>query len=235
VNAILRRSIPVLELRFCVTILALAVVAGGCHQQPENPADDPGLVLEYLPGFVPGTRNVFAPVPIAIEAVVPRQTMRLGAVFDADGKLQRKLGAQEIGRLLAQSLAQGLGDAGLTPVIAIAQAGTKPPGSVQFLLVLSLAKLEVFKFFSAGATVHGQYFTMHSRAAFSVQLFGRDGQKLVSTDVKGAEDEPPPPVAGEVFLPLEMDPAASLSVAMSRAIGAIILDPAIRGALPPRS
>jgi hypothetical protein len=232
VNAILRRSIPVPELRFCVAILALAVLVGGCHPQPE---EDPGLNLDYLPGFVPGTRNVFPPVPIAIEPVVPRQNMRLGAVFDAEGKLQRKLEVRGLRNLLAQSLAQGLADAGLKPASAIAQAGTKPPGSAQFLLVASLAKLEVFKFFRAETTVHGQYFTMHSRAVFSVQLFGRDGQKLVSTDVTGAEDEPPPTVGGEAFLPLETDPAASLSVAISRAIGAIILDPGIRRALPPRS
>jgi hypothetical protein len=49
------------------------------------------------------------------------------------------------------------------------------------------------------------------------------------------EDEPPKPAGGEVFFPLETDPAESLSVALSRAIGALLVDPRFRAVFPARA
>jgi hypothetical protein len=65
-------------------------------------------------------------------------------------------------------------------------------------------------------------------------LRNRDGAVLYSNEISGAESEPPNTVGGEVFLPLETEPAESLSVALSRAVGLLILDPKFRAALPMR-
>jgi len=58
---------------------------------------------------------------------------------------------------------------------------------------------------------------------------------VYDSEVTGAEDEPPKPVGGEVFFPLETDPAESLSVALSRAIGNLLADPEFRQAFPASS
>jgi hypothetical protein len=63
----------------------------------------------------------------------------------------------------------------------------------------------------------------------------RDGAVLYQNEVTGVEDEPPKPVGGEVFFPLETEPAESLSVALSRAIGALLIDPKFRQTLPMRT
>ena len=53
--------------------------------------------------------------------------------------------------------------------------------------------------------------------------------------VRRASIGPTNPVGAEVFLPLETEPVESLSVAMSRAVGNLILDPKFRGTLPMRA
>lgn len=191
-----------------------------------------------MPGFVPGVQNVFAPVKVAIAPPGGRalqSQLEVGAVFESDGEIRLRLYTRDFGNLLARSLARGLEDAGLRPVaLGAVPPGRTPPEGAQLLLVAQLEDLRVNQRFGAETTVHGRYFTMHSRIALRIEMFDRAGRMLFSGEVSGAEDEPPAPVGGEVFLPLETDPAESLSVALSRAIGAIILEPGIRRALPAR-
>ena len=80
--------------------------------------------------------------------------------------------------------------------------------------------------------MHGQYFTMHALVRVKYELKNRDGAVLYSDDLSGIENEPPNPVGGEVFLPLETEPAESLSVALSRAVGLLMLQTGFRDALP---
>jgi hypothetical protein len=60
----------------------------------------------------------------------------------------------------------------------------------------------------------------------------RSGKILYAGEVMGVEQEPPAPVGNEVFLPLETEPVESLSVALSRAFGNLMIDPKFRAALP---
>ncbi len=206
-----------------------ALTLAGCRHRA------PVLDLHYLPGFVPGTRNVFAPVIVAIAppgGLAVRDRLELGAVIGPDASVERKLYAGDLQKLIADGIARALADAGLRPVLIDAMPpNKKPPGDAEFLLVTALEDLRTEKRFGAETTVHGRYFTMHSRAAIGVKLLDAGGRELFSGTVTGVEDEPPAPVGGEVFLPLETDPAESLSVALSRAIGAIILEPGIRRAI----
>ncbi len=71
------------------------------------------------------------------------------------------------------------------------------------------------------------------RAKF--ELRNRDGQVIYSGEISGIENEPPNPVGAEVFLPLETEPVESLSVALSRAVGQLMLQPDFRAALPMRA
>ena len=73
---------------------------------------------------------------------------------------------------------------------------------------------------------------MHAVVRVKYQLKNRDGAVLYSDEISGIENEPPNPVGAEVFLPLETEPAESLSVALSRAVGLLMLDPKFRSALP---
>ena len=216
-------------------IVAAAILScAGCRQGPE-----PGLELHYLPGFVPGTRDLFAPAGLAIappQGRLAQGRVKLGSIFNAERKVDRRLYAEDAGKTLAESLARGFTDAGVKPaVLSATPPDHKPPPPAQFLLVTSLDRFQVDKLFHAEVTVHGPYFTMHSLVRIGVELFDRDGHTLFSGVVSGAEDEPPPPVGGEVFLPLETEPSESLSVALSRAVGTIILEPGIRRVLPQRS
>ncbi len=216
-----------------VAILAWAGCLPGCQRSPE-----PALTLHYLPGFVAGTRDLFAPAALAIappQGPFAQGRVRLGSIFGADHKVERKLYAEDGGKSLAESLARGFADAGLKPsVLGAVPPDHKPPAPAQFLLVTSLDRFQVDKLFHGETTVHGEYFTMHSLVRIGVELFDRDGHELFSGSVTGAEDEPPTPSGAEAFLPLETEPAESLSVALSRAVGAIILEPGIRRALPAR-
>jgi hypothetical protein len=103
------------------------------------------------------------------------------------------------------------------------------------MLTSELEQLEVNKRFGANMTIHGQYFTMRSVVRVKYELRNRDGGVIYSGEITGTEDEPPNPVGAEVFLPLETEPAESLSVAMSRAVGQLIVDPKFRDALPMRA
>ena len=116
--------------------------------------------------------------------------------------------------IFTNGLIKGLADAGLVPVVLDSNPDDgKPPEGSDFILTSELEQLEVNKRFSAEQTIHGQYFTMRAVVRVKYQLKNREGAMLYSDEVTGIESEPPNPVGAEVFLPLETDPAESLSVA----------------------
>ncbi|MFZ0887408.1 MAG: hypothetical protein WA005_03070, partial [Candidatus Binataceae bacterium] len=154
-------------------------------------------------------------------------------IYGPDGSIQRRLYVEDFSTALREALARGLGDAGLEVIASRTAAADRPaPSGPDFALAATVEGVNVDKHFGAETTVHGRYFTMHSRVRLGITLFDRAAHPLFSGEVVGIEDEPPAPVGGEVFLPLETDPAESLSVALSRAVGALILEPGIRRALP---
>jgi hypothetical protein len=158
-----------------------------------------------------------------------------GAIYAADGTVQTPLVVADAARLFNDALIKGLTDAGLVPVALDSKPGDgKPPEGSDFILSSELEQLEVNKRFGANQTIHGQYFTMRSVVRVKYELRNRDGAVIYSGDVSGTENEPPNPVGAEVFLPLETDPAESFSVALSRAVGQLMLEPAFRDALPTR-
>ncbi len=194
--------------------------------------------LHYLPGFVPGSENVFRPVRVAVPPPAGDFTdgdANVGAIYTADGGVQTPLVAADLPHLFNLALIKGLADAGLTPVpLDSNPANGKPPEGTDYILTSELEEVSVNKHFGAQQTIHGQYFTMHAVARVKYQLKSRDGAVLYSNEILGIENEPPNPVGAEVFLPLETEPAESLSVALSRAVGLLMIDPQFRSALPLR-
>lgn len=215
-------------------MLALAALAvlGSCRGRD-------ALAVHYLAQFVPGSRALFAPAAVALAppkgAALTRQEIRVGAIYGATGAVDRPLYVRGFGPLLRDALAAGLADAGLRPMaLGRAPADHRPPAGAEFLLTCALRELVVDKRFGTEDTVHGRYFTMHAVARLEFAIFDRGGTRLYSSVIAGSEDEPPAPVGGEVFLPLETDPGESLSVALSRAVGLFLVDPGTRRVLPPR-
>jgi hypothetical protein len=195
--------------------------------------------LHYLADFVPGSQNVFRPVKIAVPpttgSVVPGD-YEVGAIYDAGGSVQTPLVVADAARVFNNALLKGLADAGLVPVALDSNPDDgKPPEGSDFILTSELEQLEVNKRFEAKQTIHGQYFTMRAVVRVKFVLKGRDGAVHYSDEIVGIENEPPNPVGAEVFLPLETEPAESLSVALSRAVGLLMLQPKFRGALPLRA
>ena len=159
-----------------------------------------------------------------------------GAIYTANGTVQTPLVVADAARLFNDALVKGLTDAGLVPVALDSNPGDgKPPEGSDFILSSDLEQLEVNKRFGANQTIHGQYFTMRSVVRVKYELRNRDGAAIYSGEITGTENEPPNPVGAEVFLPLETDPAESLSVALSRAVGQLMLQPAFRDPLPTRT
>lgn len=113
--------------------------------------------------------------------------------------------------------------------------GGRPPEGTDFILTSELDQLEVNKRFGSNQTIHGQYFTMNAVVRVKYRLQSRAGAIAYSGEISGIENEPPNPVGAEVFLPLETEPAESLSVALSRAVGLLMVQPGFRAALPMRS
>jgi hypothetical protein len=111
----------------------------------------------------------------------------------------------------------------------------KPPEGSDFIVTSEIEQLELNKRFGPNWTVHGQYFTMKAIVRVRYELKNRDGKAIFSAEIDGTENEPPNPVGAEVFFPLETEPAESMSVAMSRAVGLLIVDPKFRDPLPIRS
>ena len=161
---------------------------------------------------------------------------QVGSIYSADGDTQTPLWISDAARTFNGALTRALKDAGLQPVpIDANPEDGKPPEGSDFILTSTLEQVEVNKHFGPNWTVHGQYFTMSSIVRVRYVLKNRDGAVLFSREIDGKEDEPPNPVGAEVFLPLETEPVESLSVAMSRAVGLMLVDPKFRDPLPIRS
>src|SRR5208283_2163414 len=190
-------------------------------------------------GFVPGTRAIFLAAKIAIAPVsgdFASGVHDVGGSYDSSGRLQKMLQVSDAGLMVNYALMTSLVDAGLKPIAlesAIAPNDLRPGVDVMLNCELQLISFE--QNFGAQQTIHGQYFTMASRVKLKYTLRRRDGSVIFEKEVTGGEDEPPKPVGGEVFLPLETDPAESISVALSRAIGGLLIDPQFRSAFPPRT
>jgi hypothetical protein len=197
------------------------------------------LKLHYLPGFVPKTRAIFLKANVAVAPVsgdLASGTHEVGGVYDASGHLQKMVQVSDVGPLVNDALMTSLTDAGLQPIALEATIDpTELKPGVDVMLICEVEQISFEQNFAAQQTIHGQYFTMASRIKLKYRLLRRDGSVLYDNEVTGVEDEPPKPVAGEVFFPLETDPAESLSVALSRAIGTLLVDPKFRAAFPPRT
>ena len=203
--------------------MVAALVLAGCKPHAH-------LNVHYLPDFVPGSQNIFFPAKIAVnptDGSVGAGEYEAGAIYSADGSAQTPLVVADAARAFNNGLIKGLTDSGLVPV-AIGEGS-------DFLLSSELEQFEVNKRFGANQTIHGQYFTMNAVVRAKFELKNRDGAVIYSGEISGQENEPPNPVGAEVFLPLETEPVESLSVAMSRAVGNLILDPKFRSALPIRA
>jgi hypothetical protein len=196
------------------------------------------IELHYLPGFVPGSQNVFRPVRVAVPPPAGgfgSGDSEVGAIYTAGGNVQAPLLVANLPHVYNLALINGLAGADLTPVpLDSNPADGKPPEGTDYILTSELEEVKVNKRFGAQQTIHGQYFTMHAIVRVKYQLKGRDGAVLYSDEISGIENEPPNPVGAEVFLPLETEPAESLSVALSRAVGLLMIDPQFRSALPLR-
>ncbi len=212
--------------------LALVTLLTGCNPRTR-------LEVHYLPGIVAGSQNVFRPVRVAVAPTAGNfggADTEAGMIYTADGTAQAQLMVTDAARSFNDALIKGLGDAGLVPVPTDSNAGDgEPPEGTDFILTSELDQLEVNKHFGSNQTVHGQYFTMNAVVRVKYRLQSRAGAMLYSGEISGIENEPPNPVGAEVFLPLETEPGESLSVAMSRAVGLLIVQPGFRVALPRRS
>jgi hypothetical protein len=212
--------------------MALGIALSGCR--PGTRID-----LHYLPDFVAGSQNVFRPVRIAVPPTtgsVDSGNSQVGSIYASDGTMQTPLVVADAVGTFNNALLKGLGDAGLVPVALDSNpADGKPPEGSDFILTSALEQVEVNKRFEAKQTIHGQYFTMRAVVRVKFELRNRDGEVLYSGEISGLENEPPNPVGAEVFLPLETEPAESLSVALSRAVGLLMIQPKFRDALPVRA
>jgi hypothetical protein len=211
--------------------VALVLALTGC--QPRTHFD-----LHYLPNFVPGAQNIFRPAKITVPPTTGdfNGDYEVGSIYAPDGTVQTSLVVADPARAFNNALIKGLADAGLVPVALDANpADGKPPQGADFILASELEQFEVHKRFDATQTIHGQYFTMHSVVRVKYNLRNRDGAVIYSGEISGIENEPPIPVGAEVFLPLETEPAESMSVALSRAVGLLMLEPKFRDELPMRS
>jgi hypothetical protein len=196
--------------------------------------------VHYLPGFVAGSQNVFAPVKIKVPPTTGGFSSGgcdVGSIYDVSGAAQTRLSVADPKRLFSETLMKGLKGAGLEPLALDSppSKGGELPEGYDFILVSKLQQFEVEKRFGAEETVHGQYFSMTATVRAKFELRSRAGDVLYSGEITGLENEPPTPVGGEVFLPLETEPAESLSVALSRAVGSLMIEPKFRGALPSKT
>jgi hypothetical protein len=209
-------------------MVAIAMWLGGCGS-PQR------LKVRYLPGFVPGSEHIFHPARIAVFPAMGEMApgrVKVGAIYAADGTLQHDLYANDLGATVTAAVMRSLADAGLKPTLLASASPKDLPAGVDFLLVTTIQEVSVFKRFGAEKTVHGQYFTMQSRVKLGFELSSRAAPVRFKGATTGTEDEPPPPVHKEIFLPLETDPGESLSVALSRAVGALMLQSGFRQSLP---
>jgi hypothetical protein len=213
-------------------VAAAALALTGCKPRAT-------LALHYLPGFVPDSQNIFGPAKVAVPPTtgdIGVGDYQAGSIYAPNGDIQTPLLIRDAGRIFNDALIRGLKDAGLMPVtLDSSPEDGKPPQGSDFILTSDLEQLEVNKRLGPNWTIHGQYFTMSSVVRVKYEFSNRDGAVLFSGEINGTETEPPNPVGAEIFLPLETEPAESLSVAMSRAVGLLIVDPKFRDPLPLRA
>ncbi|HUA33267.1 MAG TPA: hypothetical protein VMA09_06660 [Candidatus Binataceae bacterium] len=196
-----------------------------CDRTPQIPS------LHYLPGFVPGSENIFEPKTIAViptHGLDASDKIVAGGVYDQNGNLIESVVVGGIEKSITAGLERSLADAGLHPVAA-------NDHDADFVLSSHLMSAAITKQFGAEQTVHGQYFTMDAAVTIAFELRDRAGKAVFSKTITGSEHEPPKPVGHEVFFPLETDPVEALSVAMSRTIGGLVVDPALGALMPARS
>ena len=212
-------------------MLAVLCAASGC-ERPQV------LKLHYLNGFVPGSHEIFYSAKVAVPPPaneLAKGIHDVGAIYAASGERERQLAVANAGALVQDAIANALGDAGLRPIrLASEPAPNALEPGIDLMLVSAIEQVSVVKRFGAEKTVHGQVFTMDARFRIKFTLLRRNGEKLYQGEILGTEQEPPNPVGGEIFLPLETDPAEALSVALSRAVGNLLLQPSLREALPLR-
>jgi hypothetical protein len=192
-----------------------------------------GRALHFLPGFVPGSQHVFKSLVIAVKPTASREpdVIEAGAVYDADGKQTEQIVVRDLVDTVNDAIVRALRDAGLKPVTI--ESSAAPPAGADFVLDSTIDLVRVEKRFSAELTIHGQYFEMDASVKVRYELRDRTGKVVYVKEIDGREHEPPKPVGHEVFLPLETDPYESLSVAMSRAVGGLIVDPPFATLMPP--
>jgi len=182
---------------------------------------------------VPGSQHVFAPAEVAVRPTALRapDVIEAGAVYDADNKRITQIVVRDLADTVSDAILRALGDAGLKPVAI--ESGDAPPAGVDFVIDSTVESASVEKRFAAEETIHGKTFAMNASLKIEFQLRNRAGKVMYANEIDGREHEPPKPVGSEVFLPLETDPYESLSVAMSRAVGGLIVDPAFVALMPP--
>jgi hypothetical protein len=193
------------------------------------------LKVHYLPGLVPGSQHIFNPAHIGVypaQGAIGQGRFRVGAIYAADGTQAQVLAVHDFGAAVTAAVMKSLRDAGLQPTLVRSPLPARLPAGVDYLLVTTVEQVSVVKRFGSQVTVHGQYFSMHSQVTLDFVLSSRAASELYKGAMVGSEDEPPAPVHHEIFLPLETDPAESLSVAMSRAVGALMLQPGFQQLLP---
>ena len=202
----------------------VAISAAGC--QRETP-----LRVSYLPGFVPATQHVLPPLSIMVLPTGGAEAagkFQVGAVYGADGSKKSTLVVRDLGPLVTHAVGRCLTDAGLkASVVTPGEVSRNPP----LTIATEIESVSVNQHFGRQRTIHGQYFSMTAQVKLRFTVTDQTHRELCSTVTTGTENEPPVPVGGEAFLPLETDPAESLSVALSRAIGALILQPEFRRAI----
>jgi hypothetical protein len=221
----------VLNHKRALTLAALivgAAWAAGCSS-PQR------LKVHYLPGFVPGSERIFHPAHIGVypaQGALAEGQFRVGAIYSASGDIERPLFIGDFGAAVTRAVMSALKDAGLQPVLVKSPSPGRLPDGVDYLLVTTVERVSVIKRFGSRMTVHGQYFTMESKVKLSFVLASRVSPVLFKGVMDGTEYEPPAPVHHEEFLPLETDPGESLSVAMSRAVGTLMIQPVFQESLP---
>jgi len=204
-------------------MVALMVITG-CRSEVS-------LHIHYIPGIVPGSENIFRAAKIAVfpaTGALASGKIDAGKTYAADGGVKTAT-VTNAGKIFTLAIVSALAGAGLEPLPAESESpDSTPPEDVDFILTYELEQFDVVKRFGSSQTVHGQYFTMHAAARAKFVLKNRRGKVLYSGEIVGIEDEPPAPSGNEVFLPLEAEPGESLSVAMSRTAGLLMIDPKFR-------
>ena len=212
-------------------LLLAALLLGGAACRGPSP-----LKLHYLPGFVAGSERIYAPAKIAVvepAGQLASGRFEIGGIYGDDGSDRARLYIEDFGATLNTAMLRALTDAGLEPAaIESAPADGEPPDGIDFMLTVSIDAVSVDKRFTTEQTIHGQYFRMKSEVQLTFALTARGAAAPIKGEALGLEEEPPAPVGGEVFLPLETEPAESLSVALSRAVGELVTEPRFRAVLP---